>query len=70
MLEQKLDHVMCLLIDKKDKIVQDRSNKFFTKMVKGKHHNPIQRFRVSRFNMTRAGIEASRQSKGQAVRAC
>ena len=41
MLEKKLDHVICLPIDKKDKIVQDRSNKFFTKMVKGKFFKHI-----------------------------
>ena len=61
MLEKKLDHVICLPIDKKDKIVQDRSNKFFTKMVKGKFFKAhSKRFRVSRFDLARAGIEASR----------
>ena len=60
MLAKKLDHAICFPLDKKDKIVQDRSNKFFTKMVKGKHPNPTQRFRLSRFYLTRAGIAASR----------
>ena len=60
MLVKKLDHVICFPIDKKDKVVHDRSNKFFTKMVKGKHPDPISGFRVSRFDLARAGIEASR----------
>ena len=60
MLAKKLDHAICFPLDKKDKIVQDRSNKFFTKMVRGKFFEAHKRFRVSRFDLARAGIEASR----------
>ena len=60
MLAKKLDHVICFPLDKKDKVVHDRSNKFFTKMVKGKFFKTHKRFRVSRFDLARAGIEASR----------
>ena len=47
-------------VDKKDKIGQDRSNKFFTKMIKGKSTECINQIYLnSFFDMTRARIETS-----------